>query len=424
MDFDAQMPTWEYAVSASLSTDKVGAVVPIQIPPPPPDDTNVKEHQSFLVRQKWSPFEVHVIRLIEISGSYFAHYMANYPHLNFLAPLDKPVFLTIACEAMEIPRGLSGEEGGEGYLVLIRMEEEDSFLILPVKKKHEKQRILGHRSALKRLKEIVNPFIRSSLHLVEHPDALALHLEFERQLSRSQYKFGVLHCPAGAKSEEDMYSSMGSSAFFDFLSLLGDVIKLKNWGNYAGELDVTHNTNGLQSLYTRFMDFEIMFHVSTLLPFNPADPQRLQRKGKIGNDIVLIVFCEEDSFTPDLLVSQMTQVLVIVRLVSTEWDGKGYYSVRVVSKKADSGGSAVGASYPSPLPNVVSPADQDFHDAFLALLINLERTALSSVPVFAEFLRQTRVLGFRKLVKSLQEKEKKEKAKETKEPRKADRRHR
>ena len=35
---------------------------------------------------------------------------------------------------------------------------------------------------------------------------------------------------------------------------------------------------GKESIYTEFQGFEIMFHVSTLLPFHPDDPQKLERK--------------------------------------------------------------------------------------------------------------------------------------------------
>ena len=38
-----------------------------------------------------------------------------------------------------------------------------------------------------------------------------------------------------------------------------------------------------------------MFHVSTLLPYEKSDPQKLQRKRHVGNDIVCVVFLEADN---------------------------------------------------------------------------------------------------------------------------------
>ena len=52
------------------------------------------------------------------------------------------------------------------------------------------------------------------------------------------------------------------------------------------------DTTGTHSVYTTMDDFEIMFHVSTLLPHNPRDPQQVERKRHIGNDICVIVYLD------------------------------------------------------------------------------------------------------------------------------------
>ena len=52
---------------------------------------------------------------------------------------------------------------------------------------------------------------------------------------------------------------------------------------------------GSHSVYTTFEEHEIMFHVSTLLPYEKSDPQKLQRKRHVGNDIVCVVFLEADN---------------------------------------------------------------------------------------------------------------------------------
>lgn len=41
-----------------------------------------------------------------------------------------------------------------------------------------------------------------------------------------------------------------------------------------------------------FEGHEIMFHVSTLLPFTPEQRQQVERKRHVGNDIVNIVFVD------------------------------------------------------------------------------------------------------------------------------------
>ena len=51
-------------------------------------------------------------------------------------------------------------------------------------------------------------------------------------------------------------------------------------------------------MYTTYGDkgkeIEIMFHVSTMLPYRENDPQQLDRKRHIGNDVVVVIFKESN----------------------------------------------------------------------------------------------------------------------------------
>ena len=70
------------------------------------------------------------------------------------------------------------------------------------------------------------------------------------------------------------------------------------------------------SYYELFDDKEIMFHVSTLLPFTPTDTMQIQRKCHIGNDIVAIVFQEENTlFHPSMIKSNFLHVFLVVQPV-------------------------------------------------------------------------------------------------------------
>lgn len=55
-----------------------------------------------------------------------------------------------------------------------------------------------------------------------------------------------------------------------------------------------HDLTGTESVYTAFKNIEIMFHVSTMLPHEESDPQKLQKKRHIGNDIVCVAFLEAE----------------------------------------------------------------------------------------------------------------------------------
>lgn len=70
---------------------------------------------------------------------------------------------------------------------------------------------------------------------------------------------------------------------------------------------------GLYSAYTNWRGIEIMFHVSTQLPYERHDPQKLQRKRHIGNDIVCVVFLEADntSFSPACIKSHFLHTFIL-----------------------------------------------------------------------------------------------------------------
>lgn len=44
---------------------------------------------------------------------------------------------------------------------------------------------------------------------------------------------------------------------------------------YKGGLDTVHDLTGLYSVYAHWRNIEIMFHVSTLLPYEKHDPQKV-----------------------------------------------------------------------------------------------------------------------------------------------------
>lgn len=90
---------------------------------------------------------------------------------------------------------------------------------------------------------------------------------------------------------------------------------------------VSGDMTGKYSVYTIFEGHEIMFHVSTLLPYSKDNRQQVERKRHIGNDIVNIVFIDVDDpsqseaahqlFNPTCIKSQFTRILFI------DWITKG-----------------------------------------------------------------------------------------------------
>ena len=108
-------------------------------------------------------------------------------------------------------------------------------------------------------------------------------------------------------------SVFSSEAFDEFLTILGDKVRLKGFDKYKGGLDTVHDLTGLYSVYTHWRSIEVMFHVSTLLPYEKNDPQKLQRKRHVGNDIVCVVFLEADNtrFSPSCIKSHFLHTFIV-----------------------------------------------------------------------------------------------------------------
>lgn len=54
-----------------------------------------------------------------------------------------------------------------------------------------------------------------------------------------------------------------------------NVTTIAGFDKYKGGLDTVHDLTGLYSVYTHWRGIEIMFHVSTLLPYEKNDPQKV-----------------------------------------------------------------------------------------------------------------------------------------------------
>lgn len=107
-------------------------------------------------------------------------------------------------------------------------------------------------------------------------------LRIDEQAQTGKYKVGVLYCKSGQSTEEEMYNNeFAGPAFEEFLTCLGQRVRLKGFEKFRAGLDNKKDTTGLHSIYATFANCEIMFHVSTLLPYT-TDKQQIPRKQHIG----------------------------------------------------------------------------------------------------------------------------------------------
>ncbi|CAO1370051.1 unnamed protein product [Diamesa tonsa] len=210
-------------------------------------------------------------------------------------------------------------------------------------------------------------------------------LKLDEQGLTNKYKVGVLYCRAGQGTEEDMYNNEETGpAFQEFLDTIGKRVRLKGFENYKAGLDNKTDSTGTHSVYATYQDCEVMFHVSTMLPFTPNNHQQLLRKRHIGNDIVTIVFQEPGAlpFTPKNIRSQFQHVFIIVRAVNPCTENT-YYRVAVSrSKEVPVFGPPIRAS-------ALYQKGKHFADFLLAKLINAENAAHRSEK-FATMATRTR----------------------------------
>ncbi|XP_049594293.1 GTPase-activating Rap/Ran-GAP domain-like protein 3 isoform X2 [Syngnathus scovelli] len=232
-------------------------------------------------------------------------------------------------------------------------------------------------------REILNPDIQKDL------------LVLEEQEGSVNFKFGVLFAKDGQLTDDEMFSNeMGSESFDKFLKLLGDSVTLQGWAGYRGGLDTKNDTTGIKSIYTVYQGHELMFHVSTMLPYSKENKQQVERKRHIGNDIVTIVFQEGDeassSFKPSMIRSHFTHIFALVRY-NCQTDS---YRLKIFSEESV---PLFGPPLPSP---PVFTDHREFRDFLLVKLINGEKATLET-PTFAQKRQRTLDMLIRSLYQDL-----------------------
>ncbi|XP_053064513.1 rap1 GTPase-activating protein 1 isoform X8 [Acinonyx jubatus] len=219
---------------------------------------------------------------------------------------------------------------------------------------------------------------------VLYPKASRLIVTFDEHVISNNFKFGVIYQKLGQTSEEELFSTNEESpAFVEFLEFLGQKVKLQDFKGFRGGLDVTHGQTGTESVYCNFRNKEIMFHVSTKLPYTEGDAQQLQRKRHIGNDIVAVVFQDENTpFVPDMIASNFLHAYVVVQAEGGGPDGPLYK----VSVTARDDVPFFGPPLPDP---AVFRKGPEFQEFLLTKLINAEY-ACYKAEKFAKLEERTR----------------------------------
>jgi hypothetical protein len=277
---------------------------------------------------------------------YYRHYFHHKEHSNYVAfdTNDNPVFVSVegvGTDPSLLPTTLIRAFVRTCLPWSSETEADMWVLVPPVEVRNIK------RTLEKELEDLLGP--KGKLFELQDT-AKDLLLKVEDSLLMKAYKFGVLHCRKGQRTEEELFDNQEVTPdFAEFLDFLGDTILLEGWTHYRGGLDVKGNTTGKKSIFSRFGDQDIMFHVGPFLPHGEGD-QQLGKKRHIGNDICVIIFKDSDAtdpLDPSIFVSDFNHIFVIVQKVSgAEMDR--LHESKVMEKTEGSTYYRIGNSTPLP----------------------------------------------------------------------------
>lgn len=330
-------------------------------------------HEHFHIEQDNIPFQ-------------YGRYLANKEHDNYYCMSEKhgPLLLSIRID-----------KDPAQYRLLLRTKSYTHYSVMPSKnlaKKFQPEEFASMLSQEHNSEEVI---FNEKFQKVVHSKASELIQKFDEHSVSYKHKIGVIYQKMGQTREEELFSNVShSSAMEEFLDFLGDRVKLNGFKGFRGGLDIGSDQTGEESVYTNFKDREIMFHVSTLLPYDPLDSQQVQRKRHIGNDIVTIIFQDANTpFNPEAIRSHFLHVFIVVQVEQSNTEDTVYKVTIVAKDQVPNFGPYV------PIPAVFKKGPE-FREFLLTKLINAELSACKA-PEFTKLALRTRVQLLAQLTETL-----------------------
>ncbi|XP_034941972.1 uncharacterized protein rsh [Chelonus insularis] len=348
------------------------------------DDEDVPRKKT-TIEEQWEKNQG--FELTSVEQETYEKYFYGTEHWNYFTNDEDlgPVILSIKQETIS---------GRDQFRILVRAISYTVHGLIPASCVFADR--YNREEVVKSLGKEVN--INPPLTLGQLPDTPEELLKLDQVFIKSELKVGVMYVQENQFDEEEILNNNDNSPLFEeFLQILGDKVRLKGFDKYKGGLDTVHDLTGLYSVYTNWRGIEIMFHVSTLLPYEEHDTQKLQRKRHIGNDIVCVVFLEADNtqFSPACMKSHFLHTFIIVRVSPRIKRKITRYEVSVVTR------DEVGAYKPYLWEQSVFEKGPMFREWLLTKIVNGERASYSA-PKFARMQERTRSQMLEDIVANLQ----------------------
>ncbi|ETN80860.1 Rap/ran-GAP [Necator americanus] len=337
-----------------------------------------------------------VIEPQDIGSYYYRHCFAGRAHVEYFGMDDElgPIAVSMVREATEKK---SDRSSSAIYRLIFRISDLRTMRVAVPEEALSDSADRSTRPLMRELMELICPRVSFGCMrpALQSPRVEELLMKMDEQPIYTRYKVGIMLCRAGQSTEEHMYNNEHSSPAFDeFLDFIGQRVRLKGWDQYKGGLDTRGDTTGTHSIYCGYQAHEVMFHVSTLLPFTPSNRQQLSRKRHIGNDMVTVVFQEPGAlpFSPIAVRSHFQHVFIIIRVHNACTDNVSYSVAVSRSKEVPAFGP--------PIPKGATFSKcADFHDWLLTKIINAEN-AVHRSKKFATMAARTRREALRDLAEN------------------------
>jgi len=237
------------------------------------------------------------------NAPWYKMYFHNQEHMNYLAS-DGGSHIVVSVKE---------EAESKLYRLIIRSKDGNNFHTVTT----ERFAFTDWRENYEEIIWTVEPKLRemeAEFVPLDKPGLQQAFINYETRDMRltKKFKFGIVLCKKGQTKEEEMFTNQqGSADYTDFLNIAGKTIDMsKNFSGYTGGLSLEKET-GQYSVYALWRDFEVMYHVSTMLPQSDDNAQQVHKKRHIGNDIVVVIFQEAGSlpFHPTTVKSNYIRAL-------------------------------------------------------------------------------------------------------------------
>lgn len=296
----------------------------------------------------------------EIETRWYFKYFLGHHHKNWIAFLSsrdgmmEPVLLSMFSEEadddLSVRAILWRKSGSERLLTRI-----------PKGKMVDPRKIIahfGHGPPDKKYMEVKEASVQDELLVIEEQEGAV------------NFKVGVLYGKKGQTTDDEMFSNeSGSPEFECFYRELGNIHQQLGFSGFRAGLDVKNGSTGELMVHATEFGKEIVFHVSTLLPFSKDNRQQLERKRHLGNDICNIIFQEDPAteFQTDQYHSKYTHIFAVVSPLGDE-----KYSLKVYTKNTV-------PEYGPPLPNpAIFNSLAELRQFLIVKILNGEKATLSS----------------------------------------------